>query len=173
MESTNSLVVNLLFLLTGALVVGLCSYFLRSKTDSGIAREQVARRLALVEEVALHIGSVHYIFQKYWALISESFRFKDNWPLARKNELDAVTEELVVAFNDLSLAESKLLLLDEKNLCKILKIYTSKIAHFRKSYYVSKSGVTEDEMGEIKKEITNIRDKFFEVLSKRYTKKLE
>ncbi len=166
------LVSNIISVIVGAAIASFSAYFVTSRRDGeNIAKEQAARRLALYEEVALHVGSVQYAFQKYWALIIEALRFKDNWPKARREELDLVTEELVIAFKNLSTAESKLLLLNEKPLNKILKIYSTKIAHFRKTYYVGKAGVSEEELNDIKKDVGNLRDKFFDLLGMKYSVK--
>lgn len=173
METSSALLAGVLFVLLGALISGIVAFFFNSDNHRGsTAKEQAARRLALFEEVALHIGSMQHIFQKYRALVAESFRHMEAWPKTRRDELDKTREELAIAFRDLSMAESKLLLLGETNLQKILKIYVAKIAHFRKTYYLNKQGVTEEELNEVKKDVSTVKDKLFELLSKKYSKKL-
>lgn len=168
MDDTGTIFSHLLFLLVGAGIAGYCSYLFRSESSaSGVAKEHAARRLGLIEEVALQAGAAHHLFQKYFALVAEAVRLKDDWPRQRREELEALSLQLVETINDLSQAESKLLLLDEKNLHKILRTFTVRIAAFRKAQYV-RANASEEELNEARKQIVNLHDKFFELLSSRY-----
>ena len=84
------------------------------------------RRLGLLESISADVGNVSHTFSKYSALVVESFRFGQRWPVARKQELDIVSETLADEFKKLSDAESKLLMLGEKALEKNLRLYDQK-----------------------------------------------
>ncbi|MDT8427653.1 MAG: hypothetical protein RQ757_02675 [Pseudomonadales bacterium] len=166
-----SIASHMLFLLVGATITGLASYLFRTEgAAAAIAREQAARKLALMEELAHQAGIAHQSFQRYFTLVQEAIRFKENWPRQRREELDAISLQLVEAINQLATAESTLLLLHEKLLSKALRNYTNRIATFKKSQY-ARSDASDEVLNEQKQQIIALRDKFFELLSERYSRK--
>ena len=68
------------------------------------------RRLEILENVSANVGTVSHIFAKYSTLVLESIQFGEQWPVARKLELDVVNTELVTEFKKLAEAEAKLLI---------------------------------------------------------------
>ncbi len=168
MDSITSIISHGVFLLLGAGIAAFFAWvFRRDSARSGAAREQTARRMALVEDVALQTGAAQQLFLKYFALVAESVRFKEEWPRQRREELASLSLQLVETVNDLALAESRLLLLDERNLCKILRAYSARIASFKKAQY-ARAGASDEELAEARKQISSLYDKFFELLSARY-----
>lgn len=133
---------------------------------------QTNRRLELLEEISAAVGNVNHCFAKYSALVIESTRFGSNWPSARKMELDRVNEELVREFKKLADAEAKLLMLGEKTMEKTLRLYGARIALFRKQVYVGRQDISDQEIAEIKQSILSLREKFYELLSRRYDRLL-
>ena len=130
------------------------------------------RRICLLEEISSDVGHVNHSFAKYSALVIESTRFGKRWPPARKQELDRINAELVLEFQKLASAEAKLLMLGEKTMEKTLRLYGAKIALFRKQVYVGRQDISEQEIAELKTAIMNLREQFYDLLSRRYDKLL-
>ena len=130
------------------------------------------RRLDLLESISADVGNVSHTFAKYSALTVESIRFGHRWPVARKQELDHISEILADEFKKLSDAESKLLMLGEKTLEKNLRLYGSKIAHFRRQVYVGRTDIKEEEIIAMKRDINLLREQFYDFLSKKYDRLL-
>ena len=130
------------------------------------------RRITLLEEISSSVGHVNHCFAKYSALVIESTRFGKRWPPARKNELERINAELVKEFEKLSDAEAKLLMLGEKTMEKTLRLYGAKIALFRKQVYVGREDISDQEIADLKSSIMQLREHFYELLSRRYDKLL-
>jgi hypothetical protein len=130
------------------------------------------RRLALLEEISTSVGTVNHSFARYSALVIESTRFGKTWPAARRMELEKVNAELVAEFRKLADAEAKLLMLGEKTMEKTLRLYGAKIALFRKQVYVGRQDITEQEIADLKTSILVLREKFYDLLSRRYDRLL-
>lgn len=130
------------------------------------------KKIFLLEEISAEVGRVNHCFAKYSALVIESTRFGKRWPPARKQELDRINEELVNDFERLAAAEAKLLMLGEKTMEKTLRLYAAKIAFFRKQVYVGRQDISEQEIADIKHAIMQLREQFYELLSRRYDKLL-
>lgn len=130
------------------------------------------RKINLLEEISSDVGHVNHSFAKYSALVIESTRFGQRWPPARKVELDRINNELVHEFQRLSAAEAKLLMLGEKTMEKTLRLYGAKIALFRKQVYVGRQDISEQEIADLKTGIMQLREQFYEILSRRYDKLL-
>jgi len=123
----------------GALIAGVTAWWvMRRNAIVGSRSPQEDRRLSLLEEVSSQVGQVTHIFAKYSSLAAESVQFGERWPQARKQELDTVSADLVREFKCLADAESKLLMLGEKNLERSLRLYGSQIAVFRRQVYVGR-----------------------------------
>lgn len=130
------------------------------------------RRLEILETISADVGNISHIFSKYSTLVLESIRYGQQWPASRRDELDAISLELVSEFRKLSDAEAKLLMLGEKTLQKNLRMYASRIAHFRKNVYVGRQDIEESEIAELKKGINTLREQFYEFLSRKYDRLL-
>jgi hypothetical protein len=71
-------------------------------------------------------------------------------------------------------AESTLLLLGEKRLERSLRIYGAKIVNLRRQIYAEKQTLTGEEihlLDDVKKEISQLKESFFDALSVRYMPK--
>lgn len=129
-------------------------------------------RISLLEEISAKVGHVNHSFARYSSLVIESTRFGKRWPVERKQELDRINMELVREFEKLSDAEAKLLMLGEKTMEKTLRLYAARIAVFRKQVYVGRQDISEQEIADLKKAIMQLREQFYELLSRRYDKLL-
>ncbi|SMF43519.1 hypothetical protein SAMN02745866_02766 [Alteromonadaceae bacterium Bs31] len=130
------------------------------------------KRINLLEQISADVGHVNHSFAKYSSLVIESTRFGKRWPPARKHELEQVNAELVHEFERLSAAEAKLLMLGEKTMEKTLRLYAARIALFRKQVYVGRQDISEQEIADLKASIMQLREQFYDILSRRYDKLL-
>lgn len=166
-----SLIDTLLKVGLGALIAGLCLWLgQRRQSPKGATKSN--RRIEILEAVSSDIGGVNHIFAKYSSLVIESTRFGSRWPAARKEELEQVNGELVEAFRKMAGAEDRLLMIGEKALEKTLRLYGAKIAQFRKQVYVGRQDISEQEIVQLKQEIGQLREKFYDILSHKYDRLL-
>ncbi len=158
---------------TGMLVSGLFFWwYLRRHTslDQKVV-EDLRKRRELMEQVANNVGRVHHVYQQYLSLATEFARYGQQWPKSRRDELTRVGQELVTVFHDLTEAESTLLLLGEKKLERALRIYGAKIVNLRRQVHADKHQFSGEELhtlDEVKREIAQLRESFFDALSTRY-----
>lgn len=160
----------------GMVISGLffLAYLRKHQSLDGVVDAQTQRRRELFEQVAANVGRVHYVYQKYLALATEFTRYGQHWPKSRRDELARVGDELAVVFHSLTEAESTLLLLGEKRLERSLRIYGAKIVNLRRQIYAEKQQLTGEEihlLDDVKKEIAQLKESFFDALSVRYMPK--
>lgn len=160
----------------GMIASGLLFLVYLRRHQSLDAREEaeVNRRRQLFEQVAANVGQVHYVYQRYLALATEFTRYGQHWPRSRRDELAKAGDDLAVAFQALTEAESTLLLLGEKRLERSLRIYGAKIVNLRRQIYAEKQSLTGEEihlLDDIKKDIAQLKESFFDALSVRYMPK--
>lgn len=157
----------------GALMAVGCFWLSRYWTGNRANDEPAYRkRMTFLEQISTDVGHVNHSFAKYSALVIESTRFGKRWPPARKHELDRVNAELVKEFERLSTAEAKLLMLGEKTMEKTLRLYAARIALFRKQVYVGRQDISEQEIADLKNSIMQLREQFYDLLSRRYDRLL-
>lgn len=156
----------------GALITGLSGYWLSGiRTKQSRNQQKIDHKRDLMEGIAQQAEQVHHVFMKYFELIQEYMNATQNrydWPQGRRSELYLVVDELVQSFNDLTAAESKLLLLDEKPLYKSLRKFRSKVIFFRRHFYIDKKDLNDKEAQELKREVSKLREQFFDALSDSY-----
>lgn len=157
----------------GAAITLLCFWLSKKwRNGSQVKEHPKSRRINLLEEISSDVGHVNHSFAKYSALVIESTRFGKRWPPERKIELDKINRELVDEFQRLAAAEAKLLMLGEKTMEKTLRLYGAKIALFRKQVYIGRQDISEQEIADLKTGIMQLREQFYEILSRRYDKLL-
>lgn len=154
-------------------VIAMSAAWLFQKNKATVTGPRPAnRRLEIFETISINVGQVNHNFAKYAALVIESTRFGQTWPTARRMELEKVNEALVGEFDKLADAEAKLLMLGEKTMEKTLRLYAAKIALFRKQVYVGRQDISDQEIAQLKTAIMQLREQFYELLSKRYDRLL-
>lgn len=161
-------------ILLGAGIAIICVWVMR-KVQGNHAEPKIdprKHRIGLLEEISAKVGHVNHSFARYSSLVIESTRFGKRWPAERRQELDRINMELVREFEKLSDAEAKLLMLGEKTMEKTLRLYAARIAVFRKQVYVGRQDISEQEIAELKSAIMQLREQFYELLSRRYDKLL-
>lgn len=146
-------------------------YLRRHRTLDQRIVEDLRKRRELLERVAANVGRVHHVYQQYLSLATEFTRYGQQWPRSRREEMSRVGQELVDVFRDLTEAESTLLLLGEKKLERTLRIYGAKIVNMRRQVHAEKQQFSGEELhtlDEVKREISQLRETFFDALSTRY-----
>jgi vacuolar-type H+-ATPase subunit B/Vma2 len=161
------LISSLVKILLGAVFGGLAVYFTLRDKVAEVQNTHSKRRVALLEQVAQHVGKVSHVFSKYSSLINDIGPKTEHVSVKQQQELDDLSNQLVEVYEEVSIAESKLLLLGEKRLEKALKLYTAKMAQYRKQFYPGRYN-HRDEAAALKKEINQMRNQFYDILSERY-----
>jgi hypothetical protein len=159
---------------TGALIAVVSAWIVQRRATQNNSQTSFRelRRLEILEDVSAQVGTVSHVFAKYSSLISESIQFSERWPQARRQELDAVNNELVDEFKKLAESEAKLLMLGEKGLERALRLYGAKIAIYRKQVYVGRQDITPEQITALKSAITQVREQFYDMLSRKYDRLL-
>ena len=163
LEIINAIVTIMLGAIFGALAV----YFAFRDKLKQLQHSSYKRKIALMEQVAQHVGKVSHVFSKYASLVNEIGPKAERASVKQQHELEELSTQLVNVYEEISIAESKLLLLGEKRLEKALKLYTAKMAQYRKQFYPGRYNSSE-EAASVKKEINQMREQFYNILSERY-----
>lgn len=156
----------------GALISAAATYLHskhRDKAES--AKEYERRHRSLLEQVAEQAELLNHVYLKYWALVIEWVRYERNgkeWPKERRLELDENKAELFASFGSLTSAESKLLLIGENEAYSKLRQLGEAVVQFRRTCYVDKKSLTEEEIEKKKMEIKKLREELYEILSNTY-----
>lgn len=166
MESTDILDIFVKFAL-GAIFGGAAVFYAIKDRLEKQKKYNAGRRISLLEDVAQHVGKVSHVFGKYSTLVIEVGPNAARMSVKQEKELEELNNQLVEVYQEIAIAESKLLLLGEKKLDKALKIYTGKMAQFRKQFYPGRYTNIE-ELNTHKKETAAMREQFYDVLSERY-----
>ena len=158
-------------------VIGFFGTFAVTKLNHShdLNKEKIKRRYDTLEQVATHIEEFSHVALKYWALVAESVRFESDgkkWPKERSDQLDIVKAEYFSEAKNVTVAESKLLLLGLEKTSMKLRDYADFLKSLRRQYYVGKNGLTEKEMESVREELLGLRQDFFSELSNDYKKGL-
>ena len=154
----------------GACFGGLAVFFSMKEKLKQLQQTVNSRRISLLEQVAEHVGKVAHVFSKYASLVSEIGPKEERMSAKQQRELESLSNQLVEVYEQISIAESKLLLLGELRLEKALKLYTSKMAQFHKQIFPGRYSST-DEAGQRRKDVVEMREQFYAILSERYDQK--
>ena len=171
MNSGNFIVLIIAALLGAAIGASAVFFLLRDKLKAASQAGQL-RRVNMLEQVAAHIGKVSHVFSKYASLVGEIGPRTERMSARQERELEELSNELVRVYEEVSVAESKLLLLGEQRLEKALKLYTVKMAQFRKQVYPGRYTQPE-EATKMRKEVSDMREQFYNILSERYDEKIQ
>jgi predicted choloylglycine hydrolase len=90
------------------------------------------------------------------------------WPKERSEQLALVKAEYFSEAKNITVAESKLLLLGLESASLKLRKYTDFLKILRRQYYTGKAGLTEKEMEGARQELLRLRQEFFAELSSAY-----
>ncbi len=158
-------------------LIGFASTYVVTKLNHGhdAKKDVIKRRYDALEQVAAHIEEFSHVALKYWALVVECVRIENaskEWPKERAEQLELVKAEYFSEAKNITIAESKLLLLGLEPASVQLRKYTNFLKTLRRTYYVGKPGLTEEEMDSAREELLRLRQEFFSELSLAYKKGL-
>lgn len=159
-------------ILLGAIFGGLAVFLAVRGKFKQERQNHILRRGNLLEEVAEHIGKVSHVFSKHSSISKEVGPNPDRMTPKQEQELDELSHQLVNVYEEVSIAESKLLLLGEKRLQTALKRYTGTMAQYSKQYYPGRY-TEQEEASNAKKELIALRTQFYDILSERYDNTLK
>lgn len=121
-----------------------------------------------LEEISKLIEECTHISLKYWALVNESISKKSSFKPNREEELSKVEIELFHSFKNLTVAESKLMLLGLKEEASLLREYGMTLSKLRGKFFKGNEDITVENMRDIREEILKKRETLFYNLSKIY-----
>lgn len=164
--SLSTMTIFLTMLTSAAVGAAVCFWTLRREM---LKREplRTQRRSQLLEEVSQHLGRVTHVFSKYVALVGEVGGAPERMTARQQNELNQLSQRLVDVYEEVAIAESKLLLLGESHLETIMKMFTARMAQFHRQCFPGRA-CNADEAAQARKEIGALREKFYNALSERY-----
>ena len=164
---TSSIIGTAINLIIGASFGAVVMFYSYQDKFKRYQQHSASKRINMLEQVAQHVGKVSHVFGKYSSLITEIGPQSDRMSVNQDRELNELSNELVSVYEEISIAESKLLLLGEKRLEKAMKIYTHKMAQYRRQIFPGRYNNI-DESKQLKKELSQLRDQFYDILSERY-----
>ncbi|MFN3770112.1 MAG: hypothetical protein ACK4TD_17215 [Ectopseudomonas guguanensis] len=154
-------------------IIGFASTYVVTKLNhKHDSRKDITKRhYDALEQVAAHVEVFSHVALKYWALVAECVRVENDgreWPKERSEQLDLAKAEYFSEAKNITVAESKLLLLGLESSSVKLRKYTDFLKTLRRQYYIGKAGLTEKEMDEAREELLQLRQEFFAELSSAY-----
>ena len=156
----------------GAAISGIFAYWMgKSKAGDDLRRERLLRHHSLLEKSAEQIESFSHAILRYWALMVEWVRARDqklSLQPYRAEELAKSKAELFNAFSDLTSAEAKLLLLGHTEAQKRLRIFGDLSKQFRREAYEGSKSLTEQKMEEFRTQLLIEREALFSEISNVY-----
>jgi len=143
----------------------------RLNHDHENSREKRKRYFDALESVGADVEEVTHVALRYWALVVEWARNnKQSLGLTekRQKELDNTKSELFDQFKNLTVAESKLLLLGLTEQADLLRHYGEFLKRMRRQHYDGKDGLSEQSMEHVREELLTKRAALFGSLSEAY-----
>ncbi len=135
------------------------------------AKERNKRYFDALEDVGANIEEITHVALRYWALVIEWVRnnkLEMDLTEKRKKELEKTKNDLFDQFKNLTVAESKLLLLDLREPSDLIRDYGEFLKEMRRNYYDGKQSLTEEKMESVRETLLNKRQALFESLSGLY-----
>jgi len=135
------------------------------------SKERSKRHYDALEKVGENIEETTHVALRYWALIIEWARNnKQDLGLSeqRQQELEKTKLDLFDCFKNLTIAESKLLLLGLNDSAVLLREYGEFLKDMRRQYYDGNHQLTEEKMDEVRRNLLNKREVLFRALAGNY-----
>ena len=152
----------------GALISGTAAFLIaRLNHAKEIEKARTNRRRELLEEIAEKVEKFNSATIRYWAILRERVEYEEQHaplPPLREEEWKAADETLNNSFEEITNAESKLLLLGEEQSQALLREYIQDVSDFSTKSFPARS-VTLSEVGEFKTGFLRARKEFFATLS--------
>ncbi|WP_373988111.1 hypothetical protein [Duganella sp. BuS-21] len=158
----------------GAVISGVSTFWMaKAKTRDDMRRERLQRHQGLLEKCAEQIEGFSHVLLRYWALIVECVRLREQGiDLSEKKleELSKTKAELFDSFSDLTSAESKFLLLGHADAQRLLRELGDLSKSIRRHAWEGNKKLTETEMEELRTKFLVARENLFNALSAIYRK---
>ncbi|SIR08605.1 hypothetical protein SAMN05920897_1371 [Alkalispirochaeta americana] len=138
-------------------------------------KESRKRFYDYLESVSSNIEEVTHVSLRYWALIIEWVRNnKQGMDLTdkRSEELERTKSELFDQFKNLTVAESKLMLLGLTHISSQVRDYGEFLKELRGKYYDGNQSLNESDLDDVRQELLSKRKSIFQELAKSYKKGL-
>ena len=139
------------------------------------SKESRKRFYDALELVGTNIEEITHVSLRYWALVIEWVRNnKQDMGLTekRQHQLEETKTDLFDQFKNLTVAESKLLLLGLTEESKLLREYGDILKELRRKYYDGNKSLSEEEMERVREQMLSKRESLFKSLSGAYAKGL-
>lgn len=159
-------------------VITLAGTFIISKMNHKheINKDKARRYYDSLESVSQQIEEMTHVSLRYWALVIEWARNNEQKKIGltekRQEELKKTKTDLFDQFKNLTIAESKLILLGLTNSSLLLRDYGDYLKEMRRSYYDGKHCLEEKEMDDVRKNLLIKREALFKSLASDYQKGL-
>lgn len=156
----------------GAAISGVATFAVtkyKYQSDKELASAQ--RRRESLDQIAEHTEEFSHICLNYWARILDWTRKKKSGKNVNEtieSELKRVRGELFSTYKLLAIAESKLLLLGEKNAQLLLRQYGEELTKFYGTVFIGEHGVSIEDIEKWRITILEKRELVFNELSKLY-----
>ena len=128
-----------------------------------------------LESISSNIEEITHVSLRYWALVVEWVRNNaQSMDLTekRKEELEKTKSELFDQFKNLTVAESKLMLLGLTHISSQIRDYGEFLKEFRRKCYDGKESLKEIDMDEARIQLLIKRKSIFNELARSYKKGL-
>ncbi|EAX2647736.1 hypothetical protein I8L27_003544 [Salmonella enterica] len=137
-------------------------------------KDKSRRYYDCLEVVSEQIEDMTHVSLRYWALVIEWVRNNEQYGLGltekRQEELNKTKSDLFDQFKNLTVAESKLLLLGLTESSLFLRDYGDYLKEMRRNYYDGKPNIKESDMEEVRTTLLRKREDLFKSLSSDYKK---
>lgn len=156
----------------GAAISGIATYVVtKYKYQSDTQLADSKRRRDAIDQVAENTEEFSHICLNYWARILDWTRKNNAGKKVNESleeELVSIRKDLYASYKLLAIAESKLLLIGEKEAQKLLRDYGEEITKFYGSVYIGDHKVAIEEIESWRIKILAKREQVFNVLAKLY-----
>ncbi|BFO30623.1 MULTISPECIES: hypothetical protein [Klebsiella] len=157
-------------------IITLAGTFIISKMNHKheFDKDKSRRYYDSLESVSTQIEDMTHISLRYWALITEWVRNNKQKGLElteeRQEELKKTKLDLFDNFKNLTVAESKLLLLGLTDTSVALRDYGDYLKLMRRNYYDGKTDINESDLENVRTTLLYKREVLFDFLSRDYKK---
>jgi hypothetical protein len=156
----------------GAAISGVSAYWMsKSKSRDDLRRERFSRHHGLLEKSAEQIENFSHVVLRYWALMIEWVRVRDQGLTLQAHRAEELTKskaELFNVFSDLTSAEAKLLLLGHAEAQKRLRTFGDLSKQVRREAFEGNKALTEQKMEEFRTQLLGAREALFTEMSRIY-----
>ena len=136
------------------------------------SREERKRYYDSLESIASDIEETTHVALRYWALVIEWVRNYQQKGLGltdkRQEELEKTKLDLFDYFKNITVAESKLMLLGLQDQATLLREYGEFLKEMRRKYYDGNSQISESDLKECRNKLLQKRESLFKSLSGKY-----